>query len=132
MITTEQLTAREERGRTIASLCGQVKIIEDSVFKVKSQAGKGVYEVLKTSIGWMCSCPDHVYRHVKCKHIYAVEFSLALKQNVAKTRIEPINNVSDSVTAKAAPSKPKPFNSSTKVRTARRSALTITKQLPAT
>jgi len=93
-LTTEQINAREERGKTIASLSGQVKILEDSTYKVKSQAGKGTYEILKTSIGWMCSCPDHIYRHVKCKHIYAVEFSLALKKRVEATRIAPLNNIS--------------------------------------
>jgi len=94
MITMAQIKAREERGKTIASLSGHVKIFEDTVFEVKSQSGNGKYEVLKTSIGWMCSCPDHIYRHVKCKHIYAVEFSLALKKRVESTRITPLNNVS--------------------------------------
>ncbi len=97
MLTPQQLSAREERGRAIASLSGQVKIFEDSAYKVKSQSGNGTYEVLKTSIGWMCSCPDHIYRHTKCKHIYAVEFSVALKQNIAKTRIQPINNTSNCI-----------------------------------
>jgi transposase-like protein len=97
MITTEQLNAREERGRTIASLRGQVTVLEDCVYRVKSQAGNGVYEVLKTSIGWMCSCPDHIYRHVKCKHIFAVEFSLALKKRVEAKRITPVSNVSSCI-----------------------------------
>ena len=94
VLTTAQQTTREERGKTIASLSGQIKIFEDSTYEVKSQAGNGKYEVLKTSIGWMCSCPDHIYRHVKCKHIYGVEFSLALKKRVESTRITPLNNVS--------------------------------------
>ena len=93
MITTAQLKAREERGKAIASVSGQVKFFEDTAFEVKSQSGNGAYEVLKTSIGWMCSCPDHIYRHVKCKHIYGVEFSLALKKRVESTRITPLNNV---------------------------------------
>lgn len=97
MITTAQLKAREERGRAIASLSGQVAVFENESFKVTSQSGNGTYEVLKTSIGWMCSCPDHIYRHVKCKHIYAVEFSLALKKRVASKRIAPISNVSSCI-----------------------------------
>jgi len=28
--------------------------------------------------------PDHVYRHVKCKHIFAVEFSLKIRERVRK------------------------------------------------
>jgi putative transposase len=31
---------------------------------------------------WECTCPDHIYRKSKCKHIWAVEFSLALRNDV--------------------------------------------------
>jgi hypothetical protein len=52
VLTTEQVSAREERGKTIASLSGQIKVFEDSTYRVKSQSGKGVYEVLKqVSVG---------------------------------------------------------------------------------
>ncbi|GAG33650.1 unnamed protein product, partial [marine sediment metagenome] len=30
----------------------------------------------------MYSCPDHTYRQVKCKHIWAVEFNLAIREEV--------------------------------------------------
>ncbi len=101
MITTAQLKAREERGKEIAHLRGQVAIFEESVFEVKSQSGNGKYEVLKSSIGWMCSCPDHIYRHVKCKHIFAVEFSLALRKKVESKRITPITTVSSCIYCKS-------------------------------
>jgi putative transposase len=35
-----------------------------------------------TALGFICSCPDHLYRGVKCKHIHGVEFSFALRQQV--------------------------------------------------
>jgi putative transposase len=35
-----------------------------------------------SGLGWVCSCPDHTYRGVKCKHIHAVEFSFALREQV--------------------------------------------------
>ena len=95
MLTASQLTAREERGKAIASISGQVKIFEDNAFEVKSQSGNGKYEVLKTSLGWMCSCPDHIYRHVKCKHIWAIEFSLAFKKEVEAKRVEPITSIAN-------------------------------------
>jgi len=101
MITEAQLKAREERGKEIAHISGQVAIFEDTIFEVKSQSGNGKYEVLKSSIGWMCSCPDHIYRHVKCKHIYAVEFSLALRKRVESKRIAPITNVSSCIYCKS-------------------------------
>ncbi|MCK4478284.1 IS1/IS6 family transposase [Candidatus Bathyarchaeota archaeon] len=41
---------------------------------------------------WHCSCPDHKYRRVKCKHIFAVEFSIALRKEVSSNIvIEPLN-----------------------------------------
>ncbi len=32
--------------------------------------------------GWACSCPDYEFRQSKCKHVYAVEFSLAIREKV--------------------------------------------------
>jgi transposase-like protein len=46
---------------------------------------------LNTATGWDCPCPDHVYRDLKCKHIYAVEFSLKIREVVQPTVIEPIH-----------------------------------------
>ncbi|MHC1584140.1 MAG: SWIM zinc finger family protein [Methanosarcinales archaeon] len=39
---------------------------------------------MKRNGEWRCSCPDHKYRKVVCKHIYAVGFWLALKQKLEK------------------------------------------------
>jgi hypothetical protein len=38
------------------------------------------YEVQLTELGFVCSCADHMYRGVKCKHIHAVEFNVALRK----------------------------------------------------
>jgi len=83
---------REERGKEIAETPNQVKRIDDNEYKVMSQSNHGVYEVLKTSLDWMCSCPDHIYRGVKCKHIFAVEFSSQIRKEVQIRRIEPETN----------------------------------------
>jgi transposase-like protein len=81
---------REEKGREIADL-GQVKRLEDGRYQVNSQSGKGVYEVLSTETGWKCVCPDHEFREVKCKHIYAVEFSQSYREQVqTETTIRPL------------------------------------------
>jgi len=85
---------RKQRGLAIAKTNGQVKQREARSFTVKSQSGNGNYEVLKTSLGWMCSCPDHIYRGVKCKHIFAVEFAQALKREIQAKRIEPVTDIS--------------------------------------
>lgn len=47
-------------------------------WKVPSQSGNGVYTVTVTSDGsWFCSCPDHDETLAPCKHIMAVETTIA-------------------------------------------------------
>ena len=55
-------TTRQERGQQIAKLDNQIKRINENTYEVLSQSGNGTYEVLNTSIGWMCQCPDHIYK----------------------------------------------------------------------
>ena len=74
---------RELRGRAIAENGNQIKRVNPLAYTVKSQNGNGAYSVLKDDSEWKCTCPDHVHRNVKCKHIWAVEFSLALREKVA-------------------------------------------------
>src|SRR5213594_2243153 len=84
---------REERGLAIANGQNQVKRIDDYSYLVASQSGNGDYEIVKAPFGWACSCPDNQNREVKCKHIWAVEFSLLLRREVQATRIEPVPDV---------------------------------------
>ena len=77
-------TTREERGQAITQLDSQIKRIDANTYEVLSQSGHGKYEVLNTSLGWMCSCPDHIYRGEKCKHLFAVEFSQKIREQVSK------------------------------------------------
>jgi adenylate kinase len=84
---------REQHGRQIAQQENQIKRINENEYKVLSQSNQGIYEVLKTSLGWMYSCPDHIYRGVKCKHIFAVEFSSQIRKEVQIRRIDPETNV---------------------------------------
>ncbi len=67
---------REIRGKAIADKGNQVKKVNDHSFKVKSQSGKGTYEVKATPNGMTCTCPDFVYRGGKCKHIAATRYYL--------------------------------------------------------
>ena len=55
-----------------------------------------MYDVTRTrsfAMGWICNCPDFIHREVKCKHIWAVEFSLKLREVVQPKIIEPIGDV---------------------------------------
>ena len=76
---------REDRGKAIAGMDGQIKRTDDHSYKVKSQSNDSFYDVKSTEIGWKCSCPDHTSRGVKCKHIYAVEISFNLREKVKKS-----------------------------------------------
>lgn len=78
-------------------MSNQIKRIDADTYLVKSQSNNGEYRVSKNVNGWKCECPDHVFRHVKCKHVYAVEFSVSLRAEVAVRRIEPIENLTECI-----------------------------------
>jgi transposase-like protein len=86
---------RMEKGKEIA-LDPHVQIlrINDYTYHIKSQTTKREYDVVSTESGWICTCPDHTYRKVCCKHVHAVEFSLKLRNQVReknKVTIEQID-----------------------------------------
>jgi putative transposase len=82
-----QQTNREESGKLLQA---NVKRLNERNYQVKSLTRDEIYKILITSIGWVCSCADHMFRGVKCKHIYAVEFSLEIRKTVEVRKIEPI------------------------------------------
>jgi transposase-like protein len=96
-VTAQLTTTREERGQTIAQHNGQVKRIDENFYTVKSQNGNGEYAVTKIDLEWICECPDNKYRHVECKHIFAIRFSQSLRAEVAVRRITPIDNLSNCI-----------------------------------
>lgn len=81
----QPLNPREEKGLTIAQLNGQVQRVDEHTYTVKSQSGNGEYQVYQGELGWICSCCDHMYRGQKCKHIFAVEFSIKLRERVRQS-----------------------------------------------
>jgi len=89
----EPKNPREMRGMAIAEQPNQVKRVSNNLYKVNSQSGNGEYTITQSAVGWSCSCPDHEHRGVKCKHIWAVEISFALRRLVKTRIIEPIADV---------------------------------------
>lgn len=88
----ETALSREQLGFAIAQVEGTIKRINELKYILKSQNGNGDYDVCSTDLGWVCSCPDHKFRGVKCPlHIFAVEISFALHKEVEVVRIEPID-----------------------------------------
>jgi transposase-like protein len=79
---------REQRGLEIASKKeSQVTRIDPSTYSVLSQSGIGEYAVCLSEDEWRCECPDHRFRAVKCKHIWAVEFSLKMREQVKQNLV---------------------------------------------
>ncbi|MGA2625910.1 MAG: DDE-type integrase/transposase/recombinase [Candidatus Bathyarchaeia archaeon] len=93
MRTEQSLSeSRVMKAQAIVKLGNQVQRLDDQTYQVSSQSGNGVYSVVRRGRGWRCSCPDHIYREIKCKHIWAVEFSQALRAEVSnQVVIKPLN-----------------------------------------
>jgi transposase-like protein len=83
---------RAMRDQAIYQSGDHIERLDPLTYHVKSQTGNGAYKVAKRDGVWGCSCPDHEYRHAKCKHIWAVEFSLALRDEVqSQVVIKPLD-----------------------------------------
>ena len=66
------MNTREQKGREMAA---RLKIVQkENTWIVPSQTGNGKYEVDIDKP--FCTCPDFELRGLKCKHIYAVEYSI--------------------------------------------------------
>jgi putative transposase len=99
MLVSDMMTEnlREQRGKTIAQNNGQVKRIDENFYTVLSQSGNGEYAVCQVDHEWVCECPDNKFRAVKCKHIFAVEFSASLRAHISERHIQPIENLSECI-----------------------------------
>lgn len=97
MLSIEALEQkREQRGLVIAQAKeNQINQVDALLYTVKSQNGNGEYTINKIDGEWFCTCPDNTYRHVKCKHIFAVELSLKMREQVKRNVvIAPLNTQS--------------------------------------
>jgi len=83
---------REEKGKAIPQ--DQITRINSNHYTVKSQTVNKTYNVIQTSSGWSCGCPDHRYRHICCKHIHAVEFSIKIREEIKQKNTITISPVS--------------------------------------
>jgi len=68
------MDTREQRGLIIAAT-KKISQGHDGCWRVPSQTGDGTFYTVDP-IQQKCTCPDHEVRQVKCKHIWAVEFTL--------------------------------------------------------
>jgi transposase len=66
------MSIREAKGREIADRQRIVK--SGNLYLVPSQSGKGKYKV--DPVTGSCSCPDFEFTQAKCKHLFAVAFTV--------------------------------------------------------
>jgi len=66
------MSIREAKGRDIADRARIVK--SGNLYLVPSQSGKGKYKVDPAT--GSCSCPDFEFTQAKCKHMFAVAFTV--------------------------------------------------------
>ncbi len=91
-----QLT-RTEKAYKITFQPGAIKRLDEHTYSVLSQSGNGSYTVISTEFGWKCSCADHQYRHVQCKHIIAITYSIHLRREVQEASKTVISEISTMV-----------------------------------
>ncbi len=72
------MNPRAQRGLEIASKSGLIQ--EGGAWIVPSQTGTGIYRVDARPDSQRCTCPDFELRREKCKHIFAVEFTVQAEQ----------------------------------------------------
>lgn len=84
---------RQEKGKQIALKSDLIRI-SDYHYHVHSQTTNRDYDVIKVGENWTCTCPDHKFRKVCCKHIHAIEISIQMREEVRqqnKITISPIS-----------------------------------------
>jgi transposase-like protein len=79
------INEREMRGQSIAQQFGWVHRVDEHTYMVHSQRLDREYRVEQTEAGWVCECPDAMFRLLKCKHVWAVEISWTLRKRVEES-----------------------------------------------
>jgi len=94
MVTKEYMTREERAQRLLDNPNTHILRINDNHYQMKSLATNRIYEIFSTEFGWKCTCPDHVYRKVTCKHALAISISIRLRKEARERNrivIEEIN-----------------------------------------
>ena len=80
-----EMSEREQKALVIAAKSKLTK--KGDTWLVPSQSDSdGRYKVNVTDPDWpTCTCPDFELRHARCKHIYAVEYTIERERKVTKT-----------------------------------------------
>jgi len=84
----QELEPRILRGHELIANGSKIIKLDQDTYLVPSQSKNGdKYRVERIDGEWRCECPDHQYRLVQCKHIYAVQLWISLQKNREPERI---------------------------------------------
>ena len=79
---------RKIRAYSILAKGDTPKILKSKTYQIPSQSNpEKKYTVTHYKL-WECDCPDYKERHLKCKHIQAVELWIKLKDRIENDTIE--------------------------------------------
>src|SRR5580658_5935101 len=87
-MATTVLDSRIQRGMELSER-GSIAENADGSFAVPSLKSDHIYKVALIQNVWTCDCPDFFYRHIMCKHVYAVRFWMTLNHYVKEQTPEP-------------------------------------------
>jgi putative transposase len=118
MVVKNEENSRQIRGLAIISLGTQIKRINKLHYLVKSQSDESKWYNITKEYGhnkgwhqegkWTCICPDVLFRHQICKHIYAVLLSKQLRKKTVSAHQQ--TDVAERVTeSPVTSSETKPF-----------------------
>lgn len=88
METQIALEPRAQRGYGIIANGTPITQLDEDTFLVPSQTRNAKYLVRREGENWSCECPDHQFRLVQCKHIYATQLWLALKTKIQTKTVQ--------------------------------------------
>ena len=80
---------RKIRGLAIVAQAGTIERLDSNTYRVKSQSGNGWYRVERQGGEWRCECLDFVSRGVVCKHVFAVNYSITLRDKAVSQNFAP-------------------------------------------
>jgi hypothetical protein len=71
---------RESRGRVLALSRRMYRLQNSDVYYIESETADNIYYFVKfkPDVFEWCSCLDNSTRHIKCKHIFGIEFSIRM------------------------------------------------------
>ena len=90
----EYITREERAQKLLENPNTHILRINDNHFQMKSLATNRIYDITTKFSKWSCTCPDHKYRMVECKHIKAIQISIKLREEVRQRNKVTINPIS--------------------------------------